>query len=123
VFTWIPVLLYASIIFYNSAQPQPNLPSIIYLNLDDLILHFLEYTPFGFLLARAVKRTGSFEPFPPLILPFVVGSTYGLTDEVHQYFVIGRTLSPFDALADSAGVLVGVILWRFWRRRGTNFKK
>ncbi len=122
-FTWIPVLLYASIIFYNSAQPQPNLPSIIFLNLDDLILHFLEYVPFGFLLARAVKGTRSFEPFHSLILPFVAGSTYGITDEVHQYFVIGRTLSPFDAVADSAGVLVGVILWRFWRRRGTNFKK
>jgi VanZ family protein len=49
----------------------------------------------------------------------VVGSAYGLTDEVHQAFVPNRSADPRDWLADTAGALAGaIVVVAFLRRRG-----
>jgi len=32
---------------------------------------------------------------------------YGILDEIHQYFVPGRSADVYDALADASGALLG----------------
>lgn len=100
---WLPVGLWAAIIFFLSDQPSlPKLgPSWI-----SFAAHFGEYLVLAFLLARANDaRTG------------IVGAgVYGITDEFHQAFVPGRTPDVADWLADIAGALVGVFLYRLARR-------
>jgi len=43
----------------------------------------------------------------------VLASLYGITDEIHQLFVPGRSSDPVDWLVDTAGALmaVGLIAW------------
>lgn len=38
---------------------------------------------------------------------FLAGIFYGVTDELHQYFVPKRTISLFALIADGLGSLVG----------------
>ena len=46
----------------------------------------------------------------------MIGVLYAVTDEVHQYFVPGRSCELRDALIDACGVAAGVaIVW--WRGR------
>ena len=111
-FHWISVLAYAGLIFYLSAQPYLGVPhEIIFLDPQNLMLHILEFLPLGFLAARAFAMTPRFSDFHPAVLPVLLGSSYGLGDELHQFFVPGRTASIFDAAADSMGVVIGVFLW------------
>ena len=43
-----------------------------------------------------------------------VAAGYGVTDEIHQVFVPGRTMALDDLLADAAGAFAGVVLCWAW---------
>ena len=45
------------------------------------------------------------------ILAVSVSTLYGISDEVHQYFVPGRTASLADIVADGIGSLIGVLCY------------
>jgi VanZ family protein len=102
---WLPVILWAGLIFTLSAIPSLGTG----LGTWDLVLrklaHMAEYAVLGALLVRAVQR----EP-----LAVLLGSAYAATDEVHQAFVAGRHASPLDWLIDTAGVIAGVLLYTRW---------
>jgi VanZ family protein len=47
---------------------------------------------------------------------------YGISDEIHQYFVPGRMMDWTDAVADSCGITLGS--WFFhYRRKSTAAEK
>lgn len=102
---WLPVVLWAALIFTLSAIPSLGTG----LGTWDLVLrklaHAAEFGILGALLQRALRR----EP-----LAILLGSAYAATDEVHQAFVAGRHGSPVDWLIDTAGVAAGVLLYARW---------
>jgi len=106
---WLPVLVWACVIFAFSSVPSLGTG----LGTWDLVLrklaHVTEYAILGFLLARAVRRPG---------LAVVLAAGYAATDEVHQTFVRGRHGAPLDVAIDTVGALVGVLAWLRWSRRG-----
>ena len=46
------------------------------------------------------------------VAALAAGIAYAISDEMHQLFVAGRVGSPIDVAIDSAGVAIGVLLWR-----------
>jgi VanZ family protein len=101
--TWIPVVLWAGLIFGLSSIPSLGTG----LGTWDLVLrklaHVTEYAIFGVLVMRAVGRE----------LPsFGLGVAYAATDEVHQHFVRGRHGRTYDVAIDAFGVLLGVMAFR-----------
>lgn len=78
--------------------------------------HFTEYLIFGLLLANALEADGGWRPRHP-VLVVVLAMAYAVTDEIHQYFVPGRTAAVGDVLIDGAGALLGQI-GRALLRRG-----
>jgi len=44
------------------------------------------------------------------LISFVFGVTYAITDEVHQYFVPGRSCEIKDVCIDGSGVLFGIVI-------------
>ena len=113
---WLPVALYAGAIFYLSSQQHPDedLPSFLLEDVSDKVLHAVEYAVLGGLCYRAF-RWGVNGPVASYALLFaiVTASLYGVTDEVHQFFVPFRESSWLDWLADTAGATVGALSWRF----------
>lgn len=99
---WAPVVVWAGLIFVLSSIPSLDRG----LGPRDLgprdLAHVAEYAILGALLLRAVRR----EP-----LAVLLGSAYATTDEVHQMFVPGRQGSPVDWMIDTAGVVLGVLLF------------
>ena len=100
---WAPVVLWAAAIFTLSSISDLGTG----LGTWDLVLrklaHGAEFAILGALLLRALR-----EELPAL----VAGVAYAVTDELHQHFVAGRVGSPIDVAIDSAGVAVGILLWR-----------
>ncbi len=106
---WAPLYIYAGIIFFVSGMSKP-LPEIDIPYLDKL-LHVLEYGIFALFAGRAFKnssRSAVVENFRILAALCAIG--YGISDEFHQLFVVGRYFSVFDIIADSVGGILGAFI-------------
>lgn len=51
-----------------------------------------------------------------LLAAFCFTVLYGVTDEIHQIWVPGRTSDLFDALADATGALVFIFMFQLIQR-------
>ncbi len=71
--------------------------------------HFAEFAILGFLLTADIYLW--FSPRKPLLFisALVSGTVYAASDEIHQYFVPGRSCEFKDVVIDAAGVAGGVI--------------
>lgn len=86
--------------------------------------HFLEHLVLGISLFWTVRDLRMKHGRVPdglagraVLVPWVVGTMYAVTDEVHQYFVPGRSCELRDVLIDACGVAAGVAIVWYWRRR------
>ncbi|MDP6685722.1 MAG: VanZ family protein [Candidatus Omnitrophota bacterium] len=107
----IPFYVYAAVIFFISSLSNP-IPEGITIPFFDKILHVCEYMVFGFLAARAFKNSPKrrlSENF--YILAIAVSIVYGLSDEIHQFFIAGREFSVFDIIADGTGATLGAFIY------------
>lgn len=113
---WLPLLLYAAGIFLVSSLPKPPpLPSVAG---ADKGLHFVAYAGLAVLCARAFRRRWpGLSPWGVGNLSLLAAAFYGLTDELHQAFVPGRTADPADWLADSLGAAAGTLAYLLAVRR------
>lgn len=70
--------------------------------------HFTEYLIFGALVMNATRL------HKPLAIAFaiaiVIGSLYGVTDEIHQIFVPDRSCDPADWLVDTVATAIGALM-------------
>lgn len=105
-----PFLLYCLLIFWLSGQSDPGRLSPFVV--PDKIAHILEYLGFGFLLMRMLTFLDPEQDVVRQLIWVLSGALlYGLSDEIHQYFVPGREFSWMDLLADGAGAYLGARLW------------
>jgi VanZ family protein len=105
---WLPVVLWAVLIFALSSVPDLNSG----LGTWDLVLrklaHAAEYALLAALLLRALTR-----PW----LAFLFALAYAISDELHQHFVRGRVGAPRDVAIDAAGALISLVAYLYGRRR------
>jgi len=111
---WMPVILYAGMIVYLSSlsTPTENLPHW-FDDLNDKMIHGIEYGVLGVLYYRAFtfgagERLRGLAPF----LAIGCAILFGLSDEIHQFFVPLRYADGWDWLADGIGASLGVVIWR-----------
>ena len=72
--------------------------------------HYTIYTIGGVLImnyAYTTDKTKKQQTFGSLLF----GAFYAVTDEVHQYFVPGRSARVFDVGIDTLGVITGIIIF------------
>ena len=106
VFYWLPLVGFCSLIFWQSSKPSLGLPS--FFPHFDKLLHFSAYYVMAILAARALTREK-----PGIskirVYMFAIGFCvlFGISDEIHQSFVPGRTPSFWDVAADALGSWFG----------------
>jgi len=103
-------IFYAGLIFFLSSLPSNAVPNLG-ISFGDLILHFCEYSVFGYFIASAIMQSPDKINWKNLLLVFFIGSLYAASDEYHQSFVEGRFSEVSDVLADSAGVVLGLVVY------------
>lgn len=113
---WGPVLFYCSMIVYLSSQsyPSQHLPSFLY-SMSDKLLHGLEYGVLGILLYRAFHQTTRTLASMSLAILCAVG--FGISDEIHQWFVPNRQIDIWDLLADTLGAVIFIVSWVFLTKK------
>ena len=104
----VPVILFMIGIFILSSIPDLTPPNLG-IKPQDKVYHFIFYAFFGFFIARSFFFQDSSLSLKRnfLIFAMLFGSLYGLSDEIHQYFVPGRMMSYGDFMADLLGVMAG----------------
>jgi len=115
-FRVLPVILVMGGIFFLSHQPGDSfsLPKIV--NIDK-VLHCLVYAVLG--LTALLALSPQFRRRRPLLANVAVVVfclVYGISDEFHQSFVPGRTVSAGDILADTVGGAMAVLGSWGWQR-------
>jgi len=115
-FYWFPILIYCLLIFIQSSYPSTELiadwPYI------DKILHFAAYALLSTLFLRAFKTTRIKNNLKlVLILSVLFSFFYGISDEIHQYFVPYRNADLMDVLADLLGSIMGIYLYQAIARK------
>jgi len=125
---WGPVLLWMGLIFFLSSRSSlPAIPGLDELTWSDKIKHFLFYAVLGGLIWRAIA------PNRPkwwrIGLSIAISAFYGLSDELHQLYVPGRSCDMCDLAADTLGAAAGAFILTYWiggdglgRRKGTRKK-
>jgi len=112
---WLPTLAYCIVIFSLSSSKIAPIPSFFGV---DKVIHGIEYTVLGLLLARSIiSSKPKFSKETLILLIVTLGTLYGIFDEVHQSFVPGRSSSHWDVLADGFGSLIGVLFYLKISRR------
>jgi VanZ family protein len=102
------------VIWFASGRPGDDIPLP---GGWDKPAHFLEYAVLGFFLARALGETR-----PRWFLAWCLAVGYGLLDEYHQSFVLGRYPSGVDVLMDAMGAAAGVLAGLYTRARAGLFR-
>lgn len=101
---WLPVLLWAGLIFYLSAVPNLNSGLVAFWDVFlRKLAHSLEFGILSFLIFRALKGN-NLEFKKALILSFFIAVAYAFSDEFHQYFVAERQAKLTDVGIDSLGI-------------------
>lgn len=111
----VAVIGYCAAIFLLSSSSDPVPHEELFAG-EDKVAHFVLYAGLAFLLSTGLRRA----PQPlsvrlQLLVPIVFVACYGVSDELHQLFVPGRSCDIFDLLADTAGGFV-TQAWMFRRR-------
>ena len=113
---WLPLIIYCLIIFIQSSLPAyERLPEFRF---SDKLLHFGAYALMGILFFRAFQTLGIKSDARRLILFSIAAATlYGISDEIHQYFVPFRNADLLDVLANTLGAICGVYFYHIWMSR------
>ena len=109
---WLPPIGYMAAIFVVSSLPNPQIGG----ETPDYVLHALEYFLLALLLIRLfLVRQSSLDKNDrrnfiswrqACLFGMIIAVGYGISDEIHQYFVPGRHCSLHDVFSDAAGAIL-----------------
>jgi VanZ family protein len=100
-----------ALIFYLSSFHQAPLPD----NVSDKFAHTGAYAMLGVLVVRGFAgRLPVRLTWRVALLTVLVTTLYGVSDELHQMFVPGRSADVYDVVADAAGALAAVGVCGLW---------
>lgn len=100
---------------------EVRVPGVHHLPFRDKAIHFVEYALLGWLCARSASktwpaasgwRTGAFA--------VAVSVLWGLSDEIHQAMVPGRSAEIADLVADWLGSTAGAAIWNVFSNKSVS---
>ena len=91
------------LIFYLSSRGNINVPMVI--KGFDKVIHACVYMVLAFLLYLSIHNSGARKYV--FIGAFIFAIFYGISDEIHQYYVPGRDAAVGDVIADAIGAFIG----------------
>lgn len=107
-----PAILWAIFIFSLLTMPGKSLPSVNLWN-EDKLAHAAVFCIQALLLHRAFSKPAPltlFKKFSPLLAAAIITLVYGALSEAYQTFLPDRVPDLLDVIANSAGVLLFVIV-------------
>jgi VanZ family protein len=109
---WLPVLIWAGVIFAFSATP--NLRVAQAADVDFVVRKAGHMFVFGVLAVLVWRALASTAVRHAMVWSWVLTVGYAASDEFHQSFTAGRHPSPVDVGIDSFGALLFLLALTLW---------
>ncbi|HHX65368.1 MAG TPA: VanZ family protein [Chloroflexi bacterium] len=129
-FGWLPLILWMAMIFWLSHQPDlPKLNRLIGLSdlLFEISAHASVFAVLTVLAWWAMVTWPADSPAlfwrKPIRTAGGLAAVYGISDELHQFFVPGRHASVLDWIVDLAGIAVAMVFLRAVQRRWADHRE
>lgn len=109
---------YCAGIFWISSQPKPLGVNESPFYGSDKIAHMAVYGGLAALVSVGLRRSRpNITPRAQFWIPVLFAAAYGVTDEIHQYFVPERSFEFADMLANALGALAAqaVLCLKCWK--------
>lgn len=93
----------------QSSFPSPIKKNIV--EFQDKWLHLAAFTVLAYLTARALRQERpEMTNMRLFLLAAGFSAFFGFSDELHQFFVPGRSASIWDWVADTIGSAIGAVI-------------
>ncbi|HHT62353.1 MAG TPA: VanZ family protein [Clostridia bacterium] len=106
---WLPAFFWAGVIFYLSGRSGSQLQSMFPFFSGFDWGHVAAYFILSLLVAYALEQTVAPKRFKLWVL--LICFFYGLSDEIHQHFVPGRTPEWTDLANDVLGAFLALLIY------------
>ncbi len=114
---WLPPICVAIVIFaLSSTSAFPAVPASTAVS---IFIHMVEYGALAAALVRPLKRAHG------RVIAWAVSLSivYGITDEIHQLYVPGRSATGWDLIPDAIGATAGAYLAvKWWQRKDARLR-
>jgi len=108
IFFWILLIIYSVVIFIFSSRPEVGVEQYFYG--QDKVMHFVIYGIHTFFcLLTLCDRMLSLKSIQ-YFLALILSVSYGIFNEIYQYFIPEREFSFGDILTNSLGIITFLIL-------------
>jgi len=105
--SWLITIFGVVVIFYlSSISYFPSVAGKGGTNILSMIYHVSAFFCFAFFLFISVRKINYI-----FVFAIIVAMFYGLLDEVHQLFVVGRFCTFLDFLLDVTGILFASMIY------------
>jgi hypothetical protein len=106
--SWFITILIALFIFYMSSKSFPSGTIGPEWEIKPMLYHFFIFSLLGLFLTISLSKRDN-----RLLIVFsiLLALSYGISDELHQFFVPNRECSIFDFLTDATGILFANIVY------------
>ncbi len=117
---WGITFLYAAVIYYLSSRTWGGTSLFPF---ADKVIHVCIYAGLGWLCAWSLVGSSRLRLREILFFAMAITALYGISDEVHQWFVPGRECDVWDGISDVIGGALGAGMYllayrRIARKRG-----
>lgn len=103
----IPLLAWCGLIFTLSHQPSLPLSQLTLFPNQDKLHHAIAYAIMALLLWRFLEHL-SLKRKTRIVVSLLFCSLFGISDEWHQSFILGREADIMDWLADTTGAALAL---------------
>jgi len=117
IFFWTLLIIYSIVIFIFSSRPEVGVEQFFYG--QDKVIHFLTYGIHAFLCLVALSDKILLLKLFHFFLTLAFSVSYGIFNEIYQYFIPEREFSFGDILANSLGIITFLILVYIFQNKRT----
>ena len=112
--SWVITIVMAIIIFYvSSLTLTGSTDGTSYIS---YIYHFTAFSYLSLFLLISITKGKPIKNL--IILGIILAIIYGISDEIHQYFIPGRQSALKDILVNSIGILItGIAYTNYCRKK------
>jgi len=123
IFFWMLLIVYSIVIFIFSSRPEVRVAQLFYG--QDKVMHFIIYGIHTFLCLLTLCDKILLLKFIQYFLALILSVSYGIFNEIYQYFIPEREFSLGDILANSLGIITFLILVNIFqnKKRKKTFKE
>lgn len=98
-----------TMIIISGSLPGDQVPPLGFWNIDK-VAHGAEYCLLAMLLVRFLDRHWNMRVIWMVVTAVGVAALFGGAEEIHQFFIPGRSCSLFDFFADTSGAIAGSLI-------------